>query len=156
MHPRPASPHCFPHMRVLLAGEVENSGRCARSIPQAPVRLLFWALEVSDKVGVIDALIDKADTIIIGGGMCFSPSCLLRVTRLASLREEDWVERAGEMLYRRLKSVGEDAAADRWLLPDEFAEDANTATCAADAMPSDMMGLDIGPRKPGRLCCRYR
>ena len=128
----------------LLAGEVKTLGGMLDD-PKRPFVAILGGSKVSDKVGVIDALIDKADTIIIGGGMCFTFLLAQGYEVGTSLKEEDWVERAGEMLK---KAEGRGV---KMLLPtdvvvaDKFAEDANTATCAADAMPSDMMGLDIGP-----------
>ena len=128
----------------LLAGEVKTLGGMLDD-PKRPFVAILGGSKVSDKVGVIDALIDKADTIIIGGGMCFTFLLAQGYEVGTSLKEEDWVERACEML-KRAEELGV-----KMLLPtdvvvaDKFAEDANTATCAADAMPSDMMGLDIGP-----------
>ncbi len=128
----------------LLAGEVNTlSGMLDE--PKRPFVAILGGSKVSDKVGVIDALIDKADTIIIGGGMCFTFLLAQGFEVGTSLKEEDWVERAGEML-EKAKAKGVEM-----LLPvdivaaDKFAEDANTVTCAADAIPADMMGLDIGP-----------
>lgn len=129
----------------LLAGEVNTLGGML-SEPKRPFVAILGGSKVSDKVGVIDALIDKADTIIIGGGMCFTFLLAQGFEVGASLKEEDWVARAGDMLEKaQAKGV-------KMLLPvdivaaDKFAEDANTVTCEANAIPSDMMGLDIGPK----------
>lgn len=128
----------------LLAGEVETlSGML--DAPKRPFVAILGGSKVSDKVGVIDALIDKADTIIIGGGMCFTFLLAQGYEVGTSLKEEDWVARAGEMMEKAK------AAGVKLLLPqdvvaaDAFAEDANTVTCGVDAMPENMMGLDIGP-----------
>ena len=129
----------------LLSGEVETLGGMLND-PKRPFVAILGGSKVSDKVGVIDALIDKADTIIIGGGMCFTFLMAKGYAVGTSLKEEDWVERAGEMMAKA------EAAGVKLLLPvdvvvaDAFAEDANTATCDADAMPEGMMGLDIGPK----------
>lgn len=129
----------------LLAGEVDTlSGML--DAPKRPFVAILGGSKVSDKVGVIDALIDKADTIIIGGGMCFTFLLAEGKQVGTSLKEEDWVERAGEMIQKAK------AAGVKLLLPvdivaaDAFAEDAKTLTCEADAIPNDMMGLDIGPK----------
>ncbi|RNL21584.1 phosphoglycerate kinase [Slackia faecicanis] len=128
----------------LLAGEVETlSGML--DAPKRPFVAILGGSKVSDKVGVIDALIDKADTIIIGGGMCFTFLLAQGKAVGTSLKEDDWVERAGEMIEKA------QAAGVKLLLPvdvvaaDAFAEDANALTCSVDAIPADMMGLDIGP-----------
>lgn len=137
--------HLLPaYAGYLLAGEVTTlSGMLAD--PKRPFVAILGGSKVSDKVGVIDALIDKADTIIIGGGMCFTFLLAKGYEVGTSLKEEDWVERARAMMDKA------QAAGCELLLPidvvaaDKFAEDANTVTCAADAIPADMMGLDIGP-----------
>ena len=64
--------------------------------PKRPFVAILGGSKVSDKVGVIDALIDKADTIIIGGGMCFTFLLAQGYEVGTSLKEEDWVERAGD------------------------------------------------------------
>lgn len=129
----------------LLAGEVDTlSGML--DTPERPFVAILGGSKVSDKVGVIDALIDKADTIIIGGGMCFTFLLAEGKQVGTSLKEEDWVERAGEMIQKAK------AAGVKLLLPvdivaaDAFAEDAAKVTCDADSIPEDMMGLDIGPK----------
>ena len=129
----------------LLAGDVDTlSGML--DAPERPFVAILGGSKVSDKVGVIDALIDKADTIIIGGGMCFTFLLAEGKQVGTSLKEEDWVERAGEMIQKAK------AAGVKLLLPvdivaaDAFAEDAAKVTCDADSIPEDMMGLDIGPK----------
>lgn len=113
--------------------------------PNHPFVAILGGSKVSDKVAVIDALIDKCDTLIIGGGMCFTFLAAQGYTVGTSLMEQDWVERASAML-EKAKNKGVSI-----LLPtdvvcaDAFANDANTVTCGVDAIPDDMMGLDIGP-----------
>lgn len=113
--------------------------------PRRPFVAILGGSKVSDKIKVIDALMDKCDTLIIGGGMCFTFLLAEGKSVGTSLKEEDWVERAAEMLKK---------AADKGvqlLLPvdvvtaSKFAEDAEIATVSVDAIPDDMMGLDIGP-----------
>ena len=113
--------------------------------PKRPFCAILGGSKVSDKIQVIDALMDKCDTLIIGGGMCFTFLLAQGYSVGTSLKEEDWVERAGEMI----KKAEEKGV--KLLLPvdvvcaDKFAEDANTKTVPVDAIPDDMMGLDIGP-----------
>ena len=128
----------------LLAGEVETLSDMLDA-PRRPFVAILGGSKVSDKVGVIDALIGKADTIIVGGGMCFTFLLAQGKTVGTSLKEDDWVVRAGEMIDKAA------AAGVKLLLPvdvkvaDAFAEDAATRICSVDAIPCDMMGLDIGP-----------
>lgn len=132
------------HAGFLLAGEVATLTGMLDA-PNRPFVAILGGSKVSDKVGVIDALIDKADTIIIGGGMCFTFLLAQGKAVGTSLKEEEWVERAGAMIEKAR------AAGVKLLLPvdvvaaDAFAEDARTQVCSADAIPADMMGLDIGP-----------
>ena len=113
--------------------------------PRRPFVAILGGSKVSDKIKVIDALMDKCDTLIIGGGMCFTFLLAQGKTVGTSLKEEDWVERAGAMLAKaeergvKLLLPTDVVAADR------FAEDARTATVSVDEIPEDMMGLDIGP-----------
>lgn len=120
-----------------LTGMLEN--------PKRPFVAILGGSKVSDKIKVIDALIDKCETLVIGGGMCFTFLAAQGKSVGTSLMEADWVERAGAMMKK---------AADRGvalLLPvdvvcaDAFANDANLASVSVDEIPDDMMGLDIGP-----------
>ena len=120
-----------------LSGMLENSKR--------PFVAILGGSKVSDKIKVIDALIDKCETLVIGGGMCFTFLLAEGKQVGTSLKEDEWVARAGEMMEKAA------ARGCKLLLPvdvvcaDEFAEDANTLTCSVDAIPADMMGLDVGP-----------
>lgn len=113
--------------------------------PKRPFVAILGGSKVSDKIKVIDALLDKADTLIIGGGMCFTFLLSEGKQVGTSLKEDDWIERAGEMIEKaRARGV-------KLLLPvdvvaaDAFSEDARTEVVSVDAIPQDMMGLDIGP-----------
>ena len=106
--------------------------------PRRPFVAILGGSKVSDKIKVIDALMDKCDTLIIGGGMCFTFLLAQGKQVGTSLKEEDWVERAAAML-RKAEERGVKLCADR------FAEDANTKTVSVDEIPADMMGLDVGP-----------
>lgn len=113
--------------------------------PRRPFVAILGGSKVSDKIKVIDALMDKCDTLIIGGGMCFTFLLAQGKGVGTSLKEEDWVERAAAMIAKAQER------GVKLLLPvdvvcaDRFAEDARTETVSVDAIPDDMMGLDIGP-----------
>ena len=114
--------------------------------PHRPFAAILGGSKVSDKIKVIDALMDTCDTLIIGGGMCFTFLLAQGKAVGTSLKEEDWVERAAAMIAKA------EERGVRLLLPvdavcaDRFAEDAETLTVSADDIPDDMMGLDIGPK----------
>ncbi|MCI8425857.1 MAG: phosphoglycerate kinase [Adlercreutzia sp.] len=113
--------------------------------PKRPFVAILGGSKVSDKIKVIDALLDKADTLIIGGGMCFTFLAAQGKSVGTSLMEADWVERAADMMKKA------DDRGVALLLPvdvvaaDAFANDARTAIVSVDEIPDDMMGLDIGP-----------
>ena len=114
--------------------------------PKRPFVAILGGSKVSDKIGVIENLIQKADTILIGGGMAYT---FLRAAGYAigkSLCEEDKLE-----LAARLLQEAKDAGIE-FLLPldskcgDRFAADCEVCFADSDAMPKDAMGLDIGPK----------
>ena len=118
----------------------------AAYLPAVAGFLLVGGSKVSSKIGVLDHLIDSADTLIIGGGMAYTFFLAQGLTVGQSLKEEDWVERAGEML----KKAEEKGV--KILLPidnrvaDHFGEDAVPEVVASDAIPDDREGMDIGPK----------
>lgn len=121
-----------------LTGMLEN--------PRRPFVAILGGSKVSDKIKVIDALMDKCDTLIIGGGMCFTFLLAEGKAVGASLKEEDWVEPAKEMLKKAEEKGVTLLLPTDVVVADRFAEDAETATVSVDAIPNAMMGLDIGPK----------
>ena len=112
--------------------------------PKRPFVAILGGSKVSDKIKVIDALIDKCDTLIIGGGMCFTFLMAQGLSVGTSLKEEDWVERAGEMLAKAKERGVELLLPVDVVVADRFTEDADHLTVLVDSIPNDMMGLDIG------------
>ena len=114
--------------------------------PERPFVAIVGGSKVSSKIGVLDHLIDSADTLIIGGGMAYTFFLAQGLSVGQSLKEEDWVERAGEMLKKA------EAKGVKILLPvdnrvaDHFGEDAVPEVVASDAIPDDREGMDIGPK----------
>ena len=115
--------------------------------PERPFVAIVGGSKVSSKIGVLDHLIDSADTLIIGGGMAYTFFLAKGYKTVGtSLKEEDWVERAAEMLKK-----AEDKGV-KILLPidnvvaDHFGEDAQGEVVASDSIPEDRMGMDIGPK----------
>ncbi len=128
----------------LMANEVSTlTGMLDQ--PKRPFVAILGGSKVSDKIQVIDTLMDKADTLIIGGGMCFTFLLAQGKKVGTSLKEEDWVERAGEMVKRAAEKDVKLLLPVDVVVADKFAEDANTKTVTVDEIPDDMMGLDIGP-----------
>ena len=114
--------------------------------PARPFVAIVGGSKVSSKIGVLDHLIDSADTLIIGGGMAYTFFLAKGYTVGTSLKEEDWVDRAKEMLKK-----AEDKGV-KILLPidnvvaDHFGEDATGEVVDSDKIPDDRMGMDIGPK----------
>ena len=129
---------------LLMAREVETLTNMLAA-PEHPFVAILGGSKVSDKIGIIENLMNVADAILIGGAMCFTFLAAQGHGVGASKMEADMVATAHGML---------DAAEEKGvklLIPvdvvcaDMFAEGARTQTCAVDAIPDDMMGLDIGP-----------
>jgi phosphoglycerate kinase len=109
--------------------------------PERPFVAILGGAKVSDKLGVIESLLGKADSLLVGGAMCFTFFKAQGYEIGNSLVEDDYLEEA-----RRL--MGE--ADERLILPvdvvvaDAMEEDADSETVPVDAVPSGKMGLDIG------------
>ena len=120
--------------------------------PARPFVAIVGGSKVSSKIGVLDHLIDSADTLIIGGGMAYTFFLAKGYSVGTSLKEEDWVERAGEMLKKA------EAKGCKILLPvdnvvaDHFGEDATGEVVDSDRIPDDRMGMDIGPKTVELYC----
>lgn len=115
--------------------------------PERPFVAIVGGSKVSSKIGVLDHLIDSADTLIIGGGMAYTFFLAKGYKTVGtSLKEEDWVERAAEMLKKAEdKGVKILLPIDN-LVADHFGEDTTGEVVASDAIPEDRMGMDIGPK----------
>ena len=128
----------------LLEKEVSTLGGLF-SEPKRPFVAILGGSKVSDKIGVIDRLLDSADTVIVGGGMAYTFSKAQGGHIGNSLWEDDWCDRALEMLDKAKKNGVE------FLLPvdnvtaDAFSEDANTQVAKTGEIADGWEGLDIGP-----------
>ncbi|MGR1082726.1 phosphoglycerate kinase [Olegusella massiliensis] len=121
--------------------------------PERPFVAIVGGSKVSSKIGVLDHLIDSADTLIIGGGMAYTFFLAKGYKTVGtSLKELDWVEPAAKMLKKA------EAKGCKILLPidnvvaDHFGEDATGEIVASDAIPEDRMGMDIGPKTIELYC----
>jgi 3-phosphoglycerate kinase len=112
--------------------------------PKRPFVAILGGAKVSDKIGVINNLLDKVDTLIIGGGMAYTFLKAQGYEVGTSLLEEDKIELAKELLQKAQdKKVNLLLPVDMVVAP-KFAADAPATNVAIDAMPADQMGLDIG------------
>jgi phosphoglycerate kinase len=125
----------------LVARELDVLTRLTTE-PERPYVVVLGGSKVSDKLAVIEALLPKVDRLLIGGGMCFTFLAAQGHGVGGSLLETDQVDTCKRLL---------DEAGDKIVLPvdvvcaDRFAADADTSVTPADAIPDDLMGLDVGP-----------
>ena len=135
----------LPHaMGDLVAAEIEVLRRLTEE-PDRPYAVVLGGSKVSDKLGVIDNLLEKADKLLIGGGMVFTFLKAQGHEVGKSLLEDDQLEVCKEYLRRAEESSVEILLPTDVVVAASFAADAPATVVAADAMPADQMGLDIGP-----------
>ena len=122
----------------FLGGAVEN--------PERPFVAIMGGAKVGDKIPVIENLIKKVDTLIIGGGMSYTFFKAMGLQIGTSILDEPSLDLAKELMVKAA-----DAGVDMILPVDvvcakEFDNNSETITCDIDNIPADMMGLDMGPK----------
>ncbi len=129
----------------LIQKEISVMGK-ALADPARPFVAILGGAKVSDKIGVINNLIDKVDTLIIGGGMAYTFFKAKGYEIGTSICENDKLDLAKEMMAKA------EAKGVKFLLPidnvlgKEYDENTEFKTVDSTAIPSDWMGLDIGPK----------
>ncbi len=118
----------------------------ALSNPVRPFVAVLGGAKVSDKIGVINNLLEKVDTLIIGGGMAYTFIKANGGSIGASLCEEDKLDYAAEMIQKAKDKGVNFLLPEDTVAADQFAADANTQIVATRAIPDGWMGLDIGPK----------
>lgn len=138
----------LPHYAgTLVEAEVKMLEQLTSST-ERPYAVVLGGSKVSDKLAVIENLATKADSLIIGGGMCFTFLASQGVSVGTSLLQEEMIDTCKRLL---------DTYADVIHLPvdivvaDKFAADAEAETVASDRIPDGKMGLDIGPESVKRF-----
>lgn len=129
---------------LLLAREVETLTSMLAE-PERPFVAILGGSKVSEKIGVVDRLLECVDTLIIGGGMCFTLLAAKGVAIGRSIVEPEWIERAGAMLAKARERGVELLLPVDFVVADTLAEDAETSIVGREEIAPDMMGLDIGP-----------
>jgi phosphoglycerate kinase len=146
-------PKYFPNDKyfgLLLANELTNLDKILHDA-KPPFTAIIGGAKVSNKIGIIKNLINKADNLIIGGGMAFTFIKALGGNIGNSLFEEDWIGAAKEMVQEMmLKGVNLYLPTDV-VVAEAFSNDANFKTCPADDIEDNWMGLDVGKK----TCRRY-
>lgn len=129
----------------LIQKEITFMGG-ALANPKRPLVAILGGAKVSDKIGVITNLLDKCDTLIVGGGMAYTFMKALGHQIGTSLLEEDQVENAGQMMKDA------EAKGVKFLIPvdnkvgKEYDENTEAMVVNSDEIPDGWMGLDIGPK----------
>jgi phosphoglycerate kinase len=127
---------------LLMEEEIDYLDKVLED-PERPFVAILGGAKVSDKLGVIESLLGTADSLLIGGAMCFTFFRALGYEVGDSLVEEDYLEEAKRLMQE---------AGDRLVLPvdvvvaDAMEEGAESETVAVDSIPPGKMGLDIGPQ----------
>ena len=128
----------------VMGGALEN--------PKRPLVAILGGSKVSSKIGVINNLLEIADTIIIGGGMAYTFSAAQGGRIGGSLLESDWMDYANEMVKKAADKGVKLLLPVYTVIADRFAPDANTAVVKAGEIPDGWEGLDIGPETVKLYC----
>jgi len=135
----------LPHaMGGLVRAEIDVLRRLTAT-PERPYAVVLGGSKVSDKLGVIDNLLGKADTLLIGGGMVFTFLKAQGHEVGKSLLEEDQIPTVLEYLERAKANGVEIVLPTDIVVADSFGDEASARVVPADQIPADALGLDIGP-----------
>jgi phosphoglycerate kinase len=126
---------------LLMQEELDNLDKVLRD-PERPFVAILGGAKVSDKVAVIESLLEVADALLVGGAMCFTFFNAQGYEVGESLVEDEYLEEAKRLMAE---------AGERLVLPvdvvvaEEIEENADASIVRVEEIPSDMMGVDIGP-----------
>ncbi|WP_420753959.1 phosphoglycerate kinase [Rhodococcus sp. O3] len=138
----------LPHYAgTLVAAEVDVLARLTAD-PERPYAVVLGGSKVSDKLAVIEALAPKVDTLVIGGGMCFTFLAAQGISVGNSLLEESMIETCKALLDRfgDVIHIPQDV-----VIADSFSADAEAKTVPVTEIEDGWMGLDIGPESVARF-----
>ena len=130
---------------LVMAAELDNARKVMEKAAK-PFTAIMGGAKISDKILIIENLLDKVDNIIIGGGMAYTFFKALGGSIGNSLLEEDKMDLAKELIQKaKTKGVELILPIDS-VIADKFAADAATQAANNNAIPNGWMGLDIGPQ----------
>ena len=135
---------------LLLDRELGVLGRLMEN-PERPVAAILGGAKVSDKLGVIESLMDRVDRILIGGAMAFTFLKAEGRTVGASRVEDDWIETARGLLRASKEKGCEMILPIDCVVAERFAADADHRIVGLDECPESWMGLDVGPKTVDRF-----
>ncbi|MDD6881314.1 MAG: phosphoglycerate kinase [Firmicutes bacterium] len=128
----------------LIEKEIKFLGNAVEN-PKRPFVAIMGGAKVGDKISVIENLLNKVDTLIIGGGMAYTFYKAMGLEIGTSILDAESIDLAAELLKKA------EAKGVKMLIPvdvvcaKEFKNETEMLTCSREDMPSDMMGMDIGP-----------
>ena len=135
---------------LLMEKEVEAVDNILKNIKR-PFTAIMGGSKVSTKIGIIENLMNKVDNLIICGGMTYTFMKATGGKIGQSLCEDEQLQLALDILAKaKEKGVNLMLCSDS-VVADKFANDANTAVCASNNIPDNMMGMDIGPESRKRF-----
>lgn len=129
---------------MLMQAEIDNASKVL-SAPESPLVAITGGAKVSDKLLLLEKLIDFADVVIVGGGMAYTFAKALGGTVGNSICEDDKLDLALELLEKAKQNNTELLLPVDNLAADDFSNDANTQVVPTKAIPDNWEGLDIGP-----------
>ncbi|WP_433733693.1 phosphoglycerate kinase [Nocardia sp. CA-129566] len=138
----------LPHYAgTLVAAEVDVLAKLTEN-PERPYAVVLGGSKVSDKLAVIEALAPKVDTLVIGGGMCFTFLAAQGLPVGSSLLQEEMIETCKGLLerYADVIHLPRDI-----VVANKFAADADSKVVPANEIPDGWLGLDIGPESVNRF-----
>jgi len=143
----------FPNDKMfgyLIESEVESLDKVVKN-PQRPLTAIMGGAKVSTKITIIENLLGKVDNLILGGGMTYTFVKANGGSVGTSICEDDFLDTAKNIeKLAKEKGVNLIIASDV-LAADAFSNDANTQTCASNAIPDGWMGLDAGPESVAQM-----
>ena len=128
----------------VMQAELDNAKKVLGD-PKRPFTAIMGGAKISDKIEVIEKLLDKVDNLIIGGGMSYTFFRALGGQTGNSLVEEDKIELASSLIKKAKEKNVEIKLPIDSVIADKFGNDAETKIASNHAIPEGWMGLDIGP-----------
>ena len=133
---------------LVMEGEVKSAEKVLHEA-EKPFTAIIGGAKVSDKILIIENLLERATDIIIGGGMAYTFIKARGGNIGSSLCEEDRLQTALDVLEKAKQKNVSIHLPETSVIADKFAADANTKDCPSDQIPDGWMGLDIGPKAIG-------
>lgn len=138
-------------MGLLMEKELETLGGLLEH-PARPFVVVLGGNKASDKLGVIDSFLEIADTILTGGGMCFTLIRSMGLEIGQSVIEKDQIPQISSAMKRARKKGVKVMVPIDFVVADRFDKDASRKTVPTESIPAGWMGLDIGPSTVEKYC----